>query len=283
MSAVRSRSVGRVRGGFTMIEVLVALVVGMIVLSSVVQLLIVQGRGYRNQREQVDVRETAREAADLLSWDLRQAAVAGSSFGVLGGNAVTIRSFRGLGTVCGKHATLPRYGLWKTGGNIQATVDDTALVYQIGRGQWNKLRITAVGTPAAMGVAACAWAGARPPDVVVEFAVTASTDTSYVKVGAPFRTFRRVQYAEYQLNGRWWLGRKVGAAAAYELLTGPLLAPASNGLAFTYYDTLGAVTANPAAVGSVAFTLRTESFKNTPGSSSPYQHDSVTTKVAVRR
>lgn len=266
-----------------MIEVIVALVVGMLVLSSVVQLLIVQGRGYRKQREQVDVRETAREAADLLSWDLRQAAVAGSSFAVMNANAVTIRSFRGLGTVCGKHATLARYGLWKTGGIIQATVDDTALVYQIGRGQWNKLRITAVGTPAAMGVAACAWPGARPPDVVVEFAVTASTDTSYIKVGAPFRAFRRVQYAEYQLNNRWWLGRKVGAAAAYELLTGPLLAPASNGLAFTYYDTLGAVTANPAAVGSVAFTLRTESFKNTTGSGSPYQHDSVTTKVAVRR
>lgn len=283
MSAARSQSRGRVRGGFTMIEVLVALVVGMIVLSSVVQLMIVQGRGYRRQREQVDVRETAREAVDLLSWDLRQAAVAGSPFAAMGANAVTIRSFRGLGTVCGKHATLARYGLWRTGGNIQATVDDTALVYQIGRGQWNKLRITAVGTPAAMGVAACAWPGARPPDVVVEFAVTVSTDTSYIKVGAPFRTFRRVQYAEYQLNNRWWLGRKVGAAPAYELLTGPLLAPASNGLAFTYYDTLGAVTANPAAVGSVAFTLRTESFKNTPGSSSPYQHDSVTTKVAVRR
>lgn len=283
MNAARSQSKGRVRIGFTMIEVLVALVVGMLVLSSVVQLLIVQGRGYRKQREQVDVRETAREAVDLLSWDLRQAAVAGSSFAAMGANAVTIRSFRGLGTVCGKHATLARYALWRTGGNIQATVDDTALVYQIGRGQWNKLRITAVGTPAAMGVTACAWPGARPPDVVVEFAVTVTTDTSYIKVGAPFRTFRRVQYAEYQQNSRWWLGRKVGAAAAYELLTGPLLAPTSNGLAFTYYDTLGAVTANPAAVGSVAFTLRTESFKNTPGSTSPYQHDSVTTKIAVRR
>jgi prepilin-type N-terminal cleavage/methylation domain-containing protein len=269
--------------GFTMIEVIVSLVVGMIVLGSVVQLLIVQGRGYRKQREQVDVRETAREAAGLLSWDLRQAAVAGSSFAVMGSNAVTIRAFRGLGTVCAKHALLARYGLWKTGGNIQATVDDTALVYQIGRGQWNKLKITAVGTPAAMGVTACVWPGARPPDMVVEFAVTATTDTSYIKVGAPLRTFRRVQYAEYQQNNRWWLGRKVGAAASYELLTGPLLAPASNGLAFTYYDTLGAVTANPAAVGSVAFTLRTESFKNTISTGSQYEHDSVTTKVAVRR
>jgi prepilin-type N-terminal cleavage/methylation domain-containing protein len=284
MNNARSSSMLRLRRGFTMIEVIVALVVGMVVLGSVVQMLIVQGKGYKKQREQVDVRETGREAAALLSWDLRQAAVGGSPFVVLGANSVTMRSFRGLGTICAKHAVLARYGLWKTGGNIQATVDDTALVYQMGRGAWNRLKITAVGTPAAMGVTACAWPGARPPDIVVEFAVTATTDTSYIRVGAPFRAFRRVEYAEYQQNSRWWLGRKVGAAASYELLTGPLLAPASNGLAFSYYDANGAVTADPTAVASVAFTLRTESFKNTTvGSGYTYQHDSLTTKVAVRR
>jgi hypothetical protein len=76
----------------------------------------------------------------------------------------------------------------------------------------------------------------------------------------------------------------VGAAASYQQLTGPLLAPASNGLTFTYYDTLGAVTTNPAAVGSVAFTLRTESYKDTwVGQDYVYQRDSLTTRVAVRR
>jgi len=283
MSSV-SRLSQRDRRGFTMIELIVSFVIGLIVLGSVVQMMIAQSRGYRKQREMVDVRETAREAAALLSWDLRQAAVAGSPFVVMGANTVTVRSPRGLGTICAKHALLARYGLWKTAGNILATVDDTALVYQIGRGGWNKLKITAVGTPVAMGVIACAWPGARPPDVVVEFAVNTGTDTSYIKVGAPFRNFRRVEYAEYQQNSRWWLGRKVGAAASYEKLTGPLLAPAANGLAFAYYDTLGAVTINPAAVGSVAFTLRTESYKNaTVGTSFVYQHDSVTTQVAVRR
>lgn len=274
----------RGRRGFTMIELIVSLVIGLILLSSVVQMMIVQGKGYRKQREQVDVRETAREAAALLSWDLRQAAVAGSPFVVMGANAVTLRSPRGLGTICAKHALLPRYGLWKTAGSIQATVDDTALVYQIGRGGWNKLKITNVGTPAAMGVNTCAWAGARPPDMVVEFAVTALTDTSYIKIGAPFRNFRKVEYAEFQQNGRWWLGRKVGNAGSYEQLTGPLLAPGANGLAFTYYDTLGAVSANTNAIGTVAFTLRTESFKNAnTGSTFVYQRDSLTTRVAVRR
>ena len=272
------------RYGFSLIELLVGLVIGMIVLSGVVQMMIVQGRGYRKQREVLDVRETGREAAALLAWDLRQSVVGGSSLATMGAGTAALRSPRGLGTICAKHALLARYGLWKTGGNILAGVDDSALVYQLGRDKWTPLKITAVGTPAAMGVIACAWPGARPPDVVVEFAVGTKTDTSYLKIGAPFRGFRRVEYAEYQLNNRWWLGRKVGAATSYEQLTGPLVSPAANGLAFAYYDTLGAVTTNPAAVGSIAFTLRTESFKNTyVGATYVYQRDSLTTKVALRR
>ncbi len=269
--------------GFTIIELLVGLVVGLIVLTSVVQMLIVQGRGYRKQREIIDIRETAREATGLLSGDLRQSAGGGSLLTVMGANTIGLRSPRGVGTICAKHPLLARYGLWKTGGNILAGIDDSALVYQLGRGKWTPLKIIAVGTPAAMGVTACAWPGARAPDVVVEFAVNSKADTSYIKIGAPFRNFRRAEYTEYQLNSRWWLGRKVGAATSYEQLTGPLVGPPS-GLALAYYDSLGAVTTNPSAVKSVAFTLRTESFKNTyAGNTSVYQRDSLTTKVVLRR
>ena len=274
----------RDRRGFSLIELIIGMVIGLIVITGVVQMMIVQGRGYRKQREVIDVRETAREAAALLAWDLRQSVVGGSTLAVMAPGSVTLRSPRSTGTICAKHPTLARYALWKSGGNIAATGDDSALVYQIARDKWTPLRITAVGTPAAMGVTACAWPGARAPDVVVEFAVGSKFDTAYIRIGAPFRGFRRVQYAEYQLNSRWWLGRKVGAAATYEQLTGPLVSPAANGLTFTYYDTLGAVTANPAAAGSVAFALRTESYKNTyVGNTYAYQRDSLLTKVALRR
>src|SRR5690349_7007278 len=51
----------RDRRGFTIIELIVSFVIGLIVLSSVVQMMIVQAKGYRKQREQVDVRETRSE------------------------------------------------------------------------------------------------------------------------------------------------------------------------------------------------------------------------------
>jgi hypothetical protein len=267
-----------------MIEIMVSLVVGLIVLGGVYQLMTAQGRGFSQQREVIDGRQTSRDATGLLAWDIRHAASGGSPFAVIGTNTVTLRSPQGLGVICAKHPTMARYALWKTAGTVQATVDDSALVYQVDKSTWIALRIASVGTPAAMGVAACAWPGARVPDMVVELTVIAPADTSGIKVGAPFRDFRRVEYSEYSLSSRWWLGRKVGGATSYEQLTGPLVSPSLNGLQLAYYDSTGAVTANASKVASVAVTLRTESFKKTYLKTGfDYQRDSLTTRVAVRK
>jgi prepilin-type N-terminal cleavage/methylation domain-containing protein len=284
MTNHRTSSVPRSRAGFTMIEIMVSLVVGLIVLGGVYQLMIAQGQGFSKQREVIDGRQTSRDATGLLAWDIRHAANGGSPFAVMGTNTLTLRSPQGLGVVCAKHPTMARYALWKTAGTVQATVDDSALVYQADKSTWIALRIAAVGTPAAMGVAACAWPGARVPDMVVELTVTAPADPNDIKVGAPFRDFRRVEYSEYSLNSRWWLGRKVGGATAYDQLTGPLVSPSLNGLQLAYYDSTGAVTANASKVASVAVTLRTESFKKTYlRTGFDYQRDSLTTRVAVRK
>jgi prepilin-type N-terminal cleavage/methylation domain-containing protein len=268
--------------GFTLIELLVYIVIGGIIMTSAFQVMMTQSRSYGKEREVLDVRETERSAAALLAWDLRHAAAGGGQLAAMNANSITLRSIQGIGVVCAKHASLPRIALWRTGGTIQATTDDSVLVYGITRGTWRVLKVTQVGTPVAMGVAACAWPGARPPDLVVEVQVNVTQDTSTIYVGAPIRVFRRTQYGEFSVNGRWWLGRKVGSAA-YEQLTGPLLGPAAGGVTFAYYDTLGAVTANPAAVGAVGITLRAQSFKQASMGGTPsYQQDSLTTRVALR-
>jgi len=279
LSAHRTRD----REGFTIIELIVAMVIGLIVLGAVYQLMITQSGGYGKQRELADVRETARSGATLLSWDLRHAASGGSGVVAMSANSITLRSVRGVGVVCAKHPTLPRYALWRTAGKIEAAADDSALVFQMGRDKWQTVKVNSVGSPAAMGIASCAWAGAPAPDLVIEVVVNTKSDTIAIKVGAPYRAFRRVEYANYFLDNRWWLGRKVGASASYEQLTGPLLT--SSGLSFSYYDTLGAPTANPAAVGTVGFTLSAESFKKARLASGDYdyQQDSLATKVLLRR
>lgn len=278
-----SVSVSQSRRGFTIVELLISMMLGLLVLGAVYQLMITQSAGYAKQRELADVRETARSATTLLSWDLRHAAAGGSGIVAMTPNSITLRSIRGVGVICAKHPTLPRYALWRTAGKIESAAEDSALILQLGRDRWQRANVTSVGTPAAMGITACAWPGAPAPDVVIQLAVNSKSDTINIKVGAPFRAYRRIEYSQYPVDGRWWLGRKVGAAASYEQLTGPLL-PAT-GLSFTYFDTLGAVTAIPAAVGTVAFSLNAESYKKVRTSTGlfAYQRDSLNTKVLLRR
>src|SRR5439155_582469 len=181
------------KSGFTLPELLVSVVLGGIVLASVYKIMINQGRAYGKERELMDVRETVRSGATLLAWELRGAATGGSQLATMTADSLTLRAIQGFGIVCAKHATLPRYALWRSAGSI--------------------------------------------------------------------------------------------AAATYDQLTGPLLAPASGGLKFAYYDTLGAVTANAAALGAVGFTLRAQSLKQLHLGPGPlqYQVDSLTTRVALRR
>jgi Tfp pilus assembly protein PilW len=271
--------------GFTLAELLVYIVIAGIVMASSYRLMIMQSRAFSKQREVLDVRDTERSAISALAWDLRHSEMGGGQLAVMNPGSITLRSIQGFGIVCAKHPLLPRVALWKTGGAFAATADDSAMIYSVGRDQWRIVRINQVGTPAAMGVPNCALPGAPVPDVVVQITVLSKLDTSRIIVGAPLRSYRRMEYTEIASTGRWWLGRRIAGATGFEVMTGPLLAPASGGLTFTYYDTLGAVTANSAAVRSVGVTLRAQSFKRSRffGGTLVFQGDSLTTRIALRR
>ena len=101
-------------------------------------------------------------------------------------------------------------------------------------------------------------------------------------VGAPLRAFRSIEYGLYQEGGHWWLGRKVGAAASYEKLTGPLRSAVDGGLVFTYYDGAGAVTAVAKLVSAVEFIIRAESYALPGSGSTALQQDSLKIRVALR-
>lgn len=105
-----------------------------------------------------------------------------------------------------------------------------------------------------------------------------------IRVGAPFRAYRRSQYGIFQQGGRWWLGRRVGAGD-YEVLTGPLRPPSDSGLVFRYYDQAGNPTASASRVRTVEILLRAESLKvaRRGGSQDPaVQQDSIRVFTAIR-
>ena len=271
----------RTQYGFTLVEMMISILVAGIVMAAVYQLLIGQSRSYGKQRELMDVHETLRSAAALLAWEMRQASAADGDLYAIGANSITLRSSRGGGTVCVIHPTEPIFGLRGAGfGEVNDWGDDSLLVY-VGSANWNVAPIDWVDQPGAMGVGNCELDGGVP-DLALELGVN-SSDAALIQIGAPVRAFRRVEYGLYQDagDGRWWLGRKVGAAASYEKLTGPLLAPASGGLVLTYRDAAGNVTADPTQVAVIHFVIRAESYR-VSGNALEFQQDTLATMVALR-
>ncbi len=85
-----------------------------------------------------------------------------------------------------------------------------------------------------------------------------SGSLSGVWVGAPVRLFRPYEYSLFELDGRYWLGRRNRAAGGDLIpVAGPLAPPAANGLIITYYDLItGSPTTNRLKVGRVDIKLR---------------------------
>ena len=285
MNAIRhQRGRSSTRRGFTIAEMVLCMVVAGALMTGFYGVMTKQGRGYSRMVVSTDADESARSAAAILAWELRQAAIGGNTLvGTLDAQSVTLRSVQGVGIVCAKSASDPRYAIWKNGGDIQATTDDTAMVYAHMARAWRKLKISAVGTPADYSMTSCAWSGGRAPDLVVEVSGFSAADTAGIVVGSPFRAFRQVQYGVFQSNGRYWLGRKLSpSSGSYQILTGPLRG--STGVRFAYYNSSGAVTTTPSQVATVKITVLTESYRQyrDQNGTPRYRYDSLTTRVALR-
>ncbi|UCC71303.1 MAG: prepilin-type N-terminal cleavage/methylation domain-containing protein [Gemmatimonadota bacterium] len=290
--------------GFTIVELLVYFVIAVIVVAGVYQLLIGQNRLYMKQRELQDVRTSLRAAGNLLAFEFRQASAASGDLYGIGPDSVKLRSIQGTGIICGEHTNLPRYGLWGTTGEFFDSADDSALVFASGNvgaadDTWKIVAQHKVMEKGVAGVGRCGWTdkvvgkgkgvtkgtgptmeGVGVPDIAVE----TRGDMDNVYLGAPYRAFRPVTYGIYQDGDRYWLGRRVGSAANYERLTGPLRAPADSGLYFVYYDSAGAATNDPAQVHMVDIILRAESLGQVrrPGQEPGFQQDTLTIRVSLR-
>jgi hypothetical protein len=290
--------------GFTVIELLVYFTIAVIVIGGVYQLLMGQNRLYIKQRELQDVRTSMRAVANLLAFELRGASAANGDIYTIDSDSFAIRSIQGTGVICGEHQTLTKYGLSEISGEFFTTSDDSALVFASGDvgsadDTWKVVAQANVQTAPAGGVVKCGWGdkgvgkgkgrtvGIGPPmngRGAPDWVITTVGDMDDVYLGAPYRAFRRTTYGIYQEDGRWWLGRRVGASNTWERLTGPLRAPADSGLHFIYYDQSGSTTSTIADIRMVDIIVRGESLGKVPrrGEAPDFQQDTLTIRTSLR-
>jgi prepilin-type N-terminal cleavage/methylation domain-containing protein len=273
--------------GFTVMEILVVVLLSAVIVTAVYKVLIGQSRLYQKQTELMDVRTTLRAAASLLAWELRQTSPAGGDLYEINTYWVTLRSIQGTGVVCGKHSTQPRVAVWDSKGVFDDAAADSALLFAGGdKGvqddTWLVVDLTDKWLTGG-GDPDCSWDDGMGGTVEEDFVLEVDGILDDVIVGGPIRAFRRVEYSIYPEGDRWWLGRKVGNAADYEKLTGPLRPPGDSGLAFIYYDRSGNPTADPALVAQIDIILRGESLRAAPMSGgTSVQRDSLRVRVSTR-
>jgi prepilin-type N-terminal cleavage/methylation domain-containing protein len=246
------------RRGFTLVEVLVALVIMGIVTGAIYRLLNTSQRLSLAQAEQVSLQSNVRTGSLVVPNELRELNtwVAGAAdrndITVANPDLITYRAMRGLGFVCqapGAGATQVRLAgsSWTGLRAPDATRDDLYLFIDGDPNDeaddgWLQVDVTAA---ASAGNACGATAG---------YVLTAAAIPD-VPVGTPVRLFELMELSLYAEDGEWWLGAR--SVSAGEADPQPMLGPLTgNGFGLQYLDGNGNATADLTAIKSIRLTVR---------------------------
>jgi len=280
--------------GFTLVELLIALVLMGLVSTAIYTLLVNNQRLYRQQTEKVAVNDNLRSAVAILTSELRELDAAdplGSDIIDMTATSITYRGMRGFRWVC----------LGPSIGNVLAldttrlglrSVDasyDSLLIYADSNpllasdDHWYHANVTANPTNAVD----CPGGSRRITFSISLGARTALAGADDVLAGSPVRVFEIARMMSYlDVSGATWLGmqryNKTSGWTTLQPVVGPL---GAGGLTFTYYDANGNVTADRAQVARVQVTVIAQTADKVlrkTGGGVDYLVDTLVTQVALR-
>lgn len=240
--------------GFTLVELMVAIVISGILVGVIFQFLLGQTRFARLQSAREEVQQNARVALDVISSDLR--AIGPQGIIAASANAITYRAPRAWGVVCGySGGSLALVFPGPAAPMLKAGSDSLA----VGSNFHQVSDVTGDGS----GAAAACNAGVAPNPAIT--AAEGRARLYNLPAGAPTYLRRQDAYVYDRLTydigtsaavpGATWIRRNPGSGA--QPLAGPL--PANGGLVFAYEDGNGATTADPNAMRRIKVTVTTNS------------------------
>jgi prepilin-type N-terminal cleavage/methylation domain-containing protein len=287
------------RRGFTLVELLVALVLMGIVSAGIYRVLINNQRIYQAQTQRIDLQQNLRAAVTILPAELRELDAADGDIIDMGPSWITVRGTRRIGFVCDppvigvlagnvaaavvKVRNDPQYGAR----GIDFSTDSLLVYYEGNQGNtnddgWVRGDLPAAGAPAVcldVANSAATQYNARLWFTVGQFAVT-----GMIPNGAPVRAFEPVSYSVYQAgDGRWYLGyQSRHGGGVRQPLIGPL--SGANGVRFDYFTAAGGTTGVPTQVAQIRITLFAETAQlvRQRAGAPAYVSDSIVTTVSLR-
>ncbi len=247
------------RKGFTLVELLVALVLLSIVSAAIYKVLVSNDRVYSAQTQRMELSQNIRAAATILPADFRTLDATDSDITAMSATSITIRAIRQLAVVCDTPtlAGAVTFHVRKDpfyGPRMFAAGSDSLLMYYEGD---NGTRFDDGWTPAAL----VAYVNENCVDGKAGYRLVVNTrmlagqigGKGSVPYGAPVLGFESVTYRLYPPAGdtSWYIGYQ--NTSGTQPLIGPVL---SNGLSFVYYDSTNTVTADKTKVAIIELRVR---------------------------
>jgi len=283
----------RNRKGYTLIELMVALVVLLLVTGSLYKLLVNTQRLSRAQAERVDLQSNVRTASLVIPAELRELnTVVGGTWqnDILAKNPTSIqyRAMRGIGFLCQVPTTTGEIRILKStwsGLRDPVAVRDSGFVFYDGANPdvstddiWLGLRITNI-TNSTCGTEAAFSLTINP----------AVAELTSLPVRTPVRLFEDMELSLYPSGGQSWLGAR--SMSGGELVPQPLLGPLvpaglTPGLFLEYLDNSNNAAAAAGDVKSIKLTvvgLSNQAISKYGGSSqTSVVRDTLVTRVSLR-
>ena len=274
---------GAGRRGFTLVEIMVALVVTLIVTGATYKLLLNTQRLTRTQSARVALQSSIRAGALIVSNELGElhAMSGGNTYQndvlALGPHAVTYRAMRGIGFICQSAGpAVIRLARSSFSGHRDPQAGrDEALVFVPGdsamgsEDTWVAVQIAAVATT-------FGCPGIAEPGITLTLSVSPSP--LLLEEGTPVRLVESMELRLYQSGETWWLGaRSVNTGEAIQPLVGPL---APQGFELEYFHYLGGPTMDPGSIGSIRVTIR--AVEAAADATRPPLQEELTTQITLR-
>jgi len=275
--------------GVSLVELLVALTLFALLATAAIGLLRRTQDFYRATAQAIDLRQSLRVAATLLPAEVRELDAVDGDIVAMTPTALTIRATRQLAILC--RAPEPGALMGTLSLTLRATPFFALRDFHPGDSLW----IFADGDarspdddawiPAALSAISsdpCPDGGpGRRVTAQAEVAAGVPSRAGQMAAGAPVLGFEIVTYRLYRASsdGRWYVGLQV--AADLQPVLGPVT---SDGLAFTYRDSSGAPTGDPAQVRLIEVRVHVRSVApvRAPGGGLVRTEDSLLVAATLR-
>ena len=241
--------------GFSLIELVIATVIGSLVIMATFNVLIGNQRTLTAVAAKIRTQQTLRSGVNIIAGELREISPSTGDLVDMGDDSVQVRVTRSFGLVCSVNLGLgdPRLTVKTVGEPF--VQNDSIFVLAANDPVLSSDDVWKLATVRSV-ISTTTCNGADTAQVLTIGGTTVGEPPDSISVGAPMRGFLHYTYGLFLIDGQAFLAREEVGSATPVPMVGPLRRIVGEPT-FTYWDASGTAAITPSQVATIRLALRT--------------------------